>query len=84
MTSNLDALRFEQDFVRVYPNGQLLCHVLGFTNNENSGIDGMERTMEQISERARWVPLSPSGIARARRSCLTAARKSAMRATAAT
>lgn len=44
---NPEALRFEQDFIRVYPNGPLLCHVLGFTNGENVGMDGVERTMEQ-------------------------------------
>jgi cell division protein FtsI/penicillin-binding protein 2 len=47
VVSNAEAIRFEQDFVRVYPNGSLLCHVLGFTNGENSGVDGVERTMEQ-------------------------------------
>ena len=42
-----DALRFEQDFIRKYPNGQMLCHVLGYTNNEHAGVDGIERTMNQ-------------------------------------
>lgn len=41
------ALRFEQDFVRIYPNGSLLCHVLGFTNSKHVGMDGIERTMDQ-------------------------------------
>ncbi len=45
--ANPEAIRFEQDFIRTYPNGQLLCHVLGFTNGENMGMDGVERTMEQ-------------------------------------
>jgi cell division protein FtsI (penicillin-binding protein 3)/stage V sporulation protein D (sporulation-specific penicillin-binding protein) len=47
VVSNLEAIRFEQDFIRSYPNGSLLCHVLGFTNGENIGMDGVERTMEQ-------------------------------------
>jgi cell division protein FtsI (penicillin-binding protein 3)/stage V sporulation protein D (sporulation-specific penicillin-binding protein) len=42
-----DALRFEQDFIRKYPNGEMLCHVLGYTNNEHAGVDGIERTMNQ-------------------------------------
>jgi cell division protein FtsI (penicillin-binding protein 3)/stage V sporulation protein D (sporulation-specific penicillin-binding protein) len=42
-----DALRFEQDFVRTYPNGPLLCHVLGFMNTEHAGIEGVERAMNQ-------------------------------------
>jgi cell division protein FtsI/penicillin-binding protein 2 len=45
--ANPEAIRFEQDFIRRYPNGPLLCHVLGFTNSENTGMDGVERTMEQ-------------------------------------
>lgn len=45
--ANPEAIRFEQDFIRRYPNGQLLCHVLGFTNGTNMGMDGVERTMEQ-------------------------------------
>ncbi len=47
VVSNLEAIRFEQDFIRVYPNGSLLCHVLGFTNGESVGMDGVERSMEQ-------------------------------------
>ncbi len=39
---------FEQESTRVYPNGQMLCHVLGFVNGENIGVDGVERTMEQF------------------------------------
>lgn len=44
--ANVEAIRFEQDFIRVYPNGHLLCHVLGYTNRENTGVEGVERTME--------------------------------------
>ena len=47
LVANPEAIRFEQDFVRMYPNGPLLCHALGFTNGENLGMDGVERTMEQ-------------------------------------
>ncbi len=41
------ALYFEQDFIRMYPNGSMLCHVLGFTNSEHRGVEGIERTMNQ-------------------------------------
>lgn len=41
------ALYFEQDFIRMYPNGSMLCHVLGFTNSEHLGVEGVERTMNQ-------------------------------------
>lgn len=39
---------FEQEATRVYPNDQMLCHVLGYVNGENVGVDGVERTMEQF------------------------------------
>ncbi len=39
---------FEQDTTRVYPNGAMLCHILGFVNGENVGVDGVERTMESF------------------------------------
>jgi cell division protein FtsI (penicillin-binding protein 3)/stage V sporulation protein D (sporulation-specific penicillin-binding protein) len=39
------AIRFEQDSVRVYPNGSMLCHVLGYLNGEGRGMDGIEATM---------------------------------------
>jgi len=47
IVSNPDAIGFEQDFIRVYPNGSLLCHVLGYTNGEGLGVEGVERSMEQ-------------------------------------
>jgi len=37
---------FESDSMRRYPNGSLLCHVTGYTNGENTGIDGVELTMD--------------------------------------
>lgn len=36
---------FEQDSIRVYPNAEMLCHVLGFIDHENRGIEGVERVM---------------------------------------
>ena len=42
------AVRFEQDFVRSYPNGAMLCHVLGFVNDEGSGVEGIEASMDQV------------------------------------
>ena len=37
---------FEQETTRVYPNGHMLCHILGYTNGETVGVEGIERTME--------------------------------------
>ncbi|CAN5553345.1 penicillin-binding protein [soil metagenome] len=38
---------FDADPARIYPNGSMLCHVLGFTDFERRGIQGVEMSMEQ-------------------------------------
>jgi cell division protein FtsI (penicillin-binding protein 3)/stage V sporulation protein D (sporulation-specific penicillin-binding protein) len=38
---------FEQDAVRVYPNGSMLSHVVGYVNRENKGMEGVERSMDE-------------------------------------
>ncbi|MGI9172170.1 MAG: peptidoglycan D,D-transpeptidase FtsI family protein [Chthoniobacterales bacterium] len=40
-------VNFERTFTRFYPNGNMLCHVLGFTDFERKGIQGVEATMER-------------------------------------
>lgn len=45
---NLRGVMFEQESTRVYPNGHMLCHVLGYVNGENAGVDGVERTMDRF------------------------------------
>ncbi|MEQ1859354.1 MAG: penicillin-binding protein 2 [Chthoniobacteraceae bacterium] len=37
---------FEQDFRRIYPNGRMLGHVVGYVNSENEGVGGIEQSME--------------------------------------
>ncbi len=37
----------ERGTVRVYPNGSMLCHVIGFTDFHQNGIQGVEKTMDQ-------------------------------------
>jgi len=44
---NLRGIDFEHDTARVYPNGSMLCHVLGFTDFDHRGIQGIEASMEQ-------------------------------------
>ena len=44
---SIKGIYFEQDSQRVYPNGQMLCHVLGFMNHEHQGVQGVELTMDQ-------------------------------------
>ena len=41
---------FEPDSTRIYPNGSLLCHVVGFTDFEGHGIQGVEKSMNQYLE----------------------------------
>ena len=48
LTKNkLRGIRCERGTVRVYPNGPLLCHVVGFTDFHQRGIQGVEASMEQ-------------------------------------
>jgi len=43
---SLRGVFYEQDAARIYPNGSMLCHVIGFMNAEHVGIDGIERQMD--------------------------------------
>src|ERR1700756_2955138 len=43
---NLRGIYFEHDATRVYPNGSMLCHVIGFTDFDHRGIQGVEGSME--------------------------------------
>jgi len=48
--ANLRGIYFDQDFVRVYPNGQMLSQVIGFVDHEHKGTMGIERTMQDFLE----------------------------------
>ena len=39
---------FEPDNIRVYPNGSMLCHVLGYLDSEYNGVQGVEKTMDEF------------------------------------
>lgn len=41
----LRGISFEHDTGRFYPNGQMLCHVLGFMDVSHTGIQGVEKVM---------------------------------------
>jgi cell division protein FtsI (penicillin-binding protein 3) len=45
--ANVRGIYFERDATRVYPNGSMLCHVIGFTDFNHRGIQGVEASMEQ-------------------------------------
>jgi cell division protein FtsI/penicillin-binding protein 2 len=36
-----------QDFRRLYPNGNLLSHVVGYVNSEEKGVAGIEQSMDR-------------------------------------
>src|SRR5256714_14818624 len=44
---NLRGIYFEHDAMRIYPNGSMLCHVIGFTDFDHHGIQGVEASMEE-------------------------------------
>ncbi len=59
-----EAITFRQDFVRVYPNGPLLSHVLGFVNESGVGQDGVEASMNyrlQCKNGQRYVERDRTG-----------------------
>jgi cell division protein FtsI (penicillin-binding protein 3) len=44
---NLRGIYFEQDATRIYPNGTMLCHVIGFTDFDHKGIQGVEGSLDE-------------------------------------
>lgn len=46
--ASVRGLYFEQDAVRIYPNGQMLGHVLGFLDHDGNGVQGIELSMEKV------------------------------------
>src|ERR1043166_8525625 len=44
---NLRGIYFERDTTRLYPNGSMLCHVIGLTDYNHRGIQGVESSMEE-------------------------------------
>lgn len=44
-SKSLRGITFEHDFSRLYPNGSMLCHVIGYMDHTHQGIDGIEKSM---------------------------------------
>ena len=44
---NVRGIYFERDSARIYPQDSMLCHVIGFTDFEHHGIQGVESSMDQ-------------------------------------
>lgn len=45
--NKVEGIFIDEDTKRFYPNANLAAHVVGFTNIDNDGIDGVEKMMEQ-------------------------------------
>jgi cell division protein FtsI (penicillin-binding protein 3)/stage V sporulation protein D (sporulation-specific penicillin-binding protein) len=43
---SLRGIFFEPDATRIYPNGKMLCHVIGFMNSDHKGVQGIEGVMD--------------------------------------
>lgn len=46
--NKLTGIRIEPDSMRVYPNSSLACHVLGFTGDDNQGLEGLEAEYDSL------------------------------------
>jgi cell division protein FtsI (penicillin-binding protein 3)/stage V sporulation protein D (sporulation-specific penicillin-binding protein) len=44
---SIRGITFEQDAERIYPNGTLACHVVGYMNSEHAGVQGIEREEDE-------------------------------------
>ncbi len=47
---NLQGIYFENDSKRFYPNKNLAAQIIGFTGNENSGLEGLEFKYNSVLE----------------------------------
>jgi cell division protein FtsI (penicillin-binding protein 3)/stage V sporulation protein D (sporulation-specific penicillin-binding protein) len=44
---SIRGVTFEQDADRIYPNGTMACHVVGFMNSDHQGVQGIEAQEDQ-------------------------------------
>jgi cell division protein FtsI (penicillin-binding protein 3)/stage V sporulation protein D (sporulation-specific penicillin-binding protein) len=44
---SIRGISFEQDEDRIYPNGRMACHILGFMNGGHEGVQGIEAQEDQ-------------------------------------
>ncbi|RME04048.1 MAG: penicillin-binding protein 2 [Planctomycetota bacterium] len=44
---HLAGIGFEKEFRRYYPNGRLACHVLGATDIDGNGLEGIEKVFDR-------------------------------------
>jgi cell division protein FtsI (penicillin-binding protein 3)/stage V sporulation protein D (sporulation-specific penicillin-binding protein) len=61
---HLRGIAFKPDSERIYPNGQMLCHVIGAVNSEGEGLEGIEKTFDHHlrgHDGFRYTEHDPSG-----------------------
>jgi len=68
--NNIKGINIDEDTKRYYPNGNLACHVIGFTGADNQGLSGIESVLEkylkgvpgkilsEVDSRGRALPLA--------------------------
>jgi cell division protein FtsI/penicillin-binding protein 2 len=63
--ARLRGLYLEEGSVRSYPNGEMLCHVLGFVDHSGRGIDGIEKSFDSElrgQDGFRWIEHDRKGL----------------------
>jgi cell division protein FtsI (penicillin-binding protein 3)/stage V sporulation protein D (sporulation-specific penicillin-binding protein) len=46
--NKIRGVSFEQSARRIWPNQSLLCHILGYVNSNNFGMDGIEGSLNRV------------------------------------
>lgn len=46
--NSIDSIYVDEDSKRYFPNGNLASHVLGFTGDDEQGLNGIEKTFDEI------------------------------------
>lgn len=46
--NNIGSIYVDEDSKRFFPNGSLASHVLGFTGDDDQGLNGIEKTFDEI------------------------------------
>jgi cell division protein FtsI (penicillin-binding protein 3) len=61
---NLKGIEFRPGSVRIYPNKSMLCHVIGFTDFDHNGIQGVEGSLDEYlrgQDGYRYIEHDPKG-----------------------
>lgn len=56
----LSGIYFREEYKRIYPHGPLMCHVLGYCDQDGVGLCGIEKSFEQKLKASPNVPVKLS------------------------